>query len=68
MPTISTRNVFYSIKTSFWDTYTFHTNKGKKFKKHIRGNFPVILLGNYNYYFINGKWYERESADAFDEL
>lgn len=64
----TTRNAFYSIKTGLWDTYTIHPNKGKKFKKNIRGNFLVIFLGKYQYYFIYGRWYELETTNAFDEL
>ncbi|MBS1532081.1 MAG: hypothetical protein JSU01_17400 [Bacteroidetes bacterium] len=61
-------NAFYSIKTGFWDTHTFHTNKGRSFKKHMRGYFPVIFLGDYTYYLIDGRWYEKEFATGFDEI
>jgi hypothetical protein len=53
-----TRNVFYSLKKDIYQTMTIYDIKTNKEKKQeIRGNFPEIILGDENYYFIKDGWY-----------
>jgi hypothetical protein len=58
-----TFNVFYSIKEDVYNTFTIYDPKNANDEKYVEskqkigGNFPVILLGDDKYYFINGYWY-----------
>jgi len=49
------RNVFYSIKKSIYKSFTV---EGQKSQQMFSGNFPVILLGDIAYYYLNNKWWE----------
>ena len=52
------RNVFYSLKKDVYQSFAIYDHKtNKENKQQIRGNYPVIILGKDNYYFIKNEWY-----------
>jgi len=54
-----TRNVFYSVKKDIYENFTMDDEKtDKQYKQKIVGNYPVIIIGDTNYYFIKDAWYE----------
>ena len=51
------RNVFYSLKKDVYQSFAIYDHKtNKENKQQIRGNYPVIILGKDNYYFIKNEW------------
>jgi len=60
------RRVFYSLKQDIYGNLKMHDVKtAKEYQQHIGGNFPVIILGDEIYYFINGLWYQKGNDDSF---
>jgi hypothetical protein len=52
------KNVFYSIKGNLYGTFNMYDPKTEKeTQQQVRGNYPVIILGKNNYYFIKDGWY-----------
>ena len=52
------RNVFYSLKEDIYQIFAIYDHKtNKENKQQIRGNYPVIILGKDNYYYIKNEWY-----------
>ena len=62
------RNVFYSIKKDIYKQ--FIPKSGKTAKQEVNGNFPMIILENETYYFINNRWYQpgRSNNNEMDEF
>jgi hypothetical protein len=53
------RNVFYSVKKDVYETFKVYDFKTEsEYKQQVRGNFPEIILGDMDYYYIKGEWYE----------
>jgi hypothetical protein len=53
------QNVFFSVKKNIYGEFTIYDLKtDKEIKQQVRGNFPAIILGTENYYFINDEWYQ----------
>ena len=50
-------NVFYSIKCNVYDTLRV-SYPNLTYKREIQGNFPKALLGEDEYLFIGGQWFE----------
>ena len=56
----STRNIFYSTHKKTSRYFTIYDPKtGKDRKRYIRGTFPAVKLGEYEYYLIKNVWYEK---------
>jgi len=62
------RNVFYSIKEDMYGNFITYSQKGKKHKLNVEGNFPGIILGTETYYFINNRWYELAKGKELSEF
>ena len=52
-----TQNVFYSVKDNVSDTLKV-SYPNLTYKREIQGNFPKVLLGEEEYLFIGGQWFE----------
>lgn len=61
------QNVFYSIKENAYDQFVY-TDATKTKKQNVGGNFPVIISGKENYYFINNKWYQLGRSKEMHEF
>jgi len=52
--------VFYSVKENLYDTLNV-CYPNLSYKREIQGNFPKVLLGNEQYVFIGGQWFEIDT-------
>jgi len=60
------RKVFYSLKEDIYDGFVVtDAPKGKSHKQKLAGNYPVIILGKEDYYFINGEWCEKDDNNEY---
>lgn len=49
--------IFYSIRQNVFDTLNV-VYPNLNYKRYIEGNFPKVLLGDEQYFFIGGQWFE----------
>lgn len=61
------QHVFYSVKQDVYDRF-IRTGPGTKAQQKVGGNFPMIILGKENYYFINNRWYQLGDGNEMDEF
>ncbi len=62
------KNVFYSIKGNLYGTFKVYDPKTEKeTQQQIRGNYPVIILGKNNYYFIKDGWYALGDSNSLQK-
>jgi hypothetical protein len=61
------QHVFYSVKQDVYDCF-IRTGPGKKAQQKVSGNFPMIILGKKNYYFINNRWYQSGDNNEMNEF
>jgi hypothetical protein len=59
--------VFYSVKKDVYGTFLAVLGK-KKIRRKIDGNFPLIMLGTENYYFIKNKWCQIDDGTKIREF
>lgn len=58
------RNVFYSRHAETSHVFSLYDAKTQqKSKRYLKGKFPLINLGKYNYYYIKDEWYEKGGED-----
>lgn len=51
-------NVFYSLKKDVYNDFAvYNAQTYKEDRKHVAGNYPVIIIGEENYYYIKNEWY-----------
>ena len=62
------KNVFYSIKENLYGTFKVYDAKIEKdIQQQFRGNYPVIILGKNNYYFIKDGWYALGDNNSLEK-
>ncbi|WP_457130280.1 hypothetical protein [Mucilaginibacter sp. UYNi724] len=59
------QNVFYSVKKDIND---HSIKRAIGMKQKVNGNFPMIILGKENYYFIDNKWFQLTDTKEFSEI
>jgi hypothetical protein len=58
------QNIFYSSRKKISKNFKFYDpKKQKETKKYIKGTFPSAKLGQSEYYYIKGEWYEKNIYD-----
>jgi len=58
------KNIFYNSKVSISQHFTIYDPKTQEERKqYLKGSFPIARFGTYDYYYIEGEWYQKGGND-----
>jgi REP element-mobilizing transposase RayT len=62
------KNVFYSSNVDISQYFTIYDPKTQQeSKQYLMGTFLTVQLGDYNYYYMKGEWYEKGHNDSLSK-